>query len=151
MAGIRFSKNVSFEINLVTVSRCSVRTGLENRPEFCLLAGELQPQSGAVTQRRGIHIGYLHQETAIDPEMTVLETVALAAGDPEALYLHLTRLELRMAEPLDDEQLTAVMDEYAETLARIEDVRDDRIPLPGAEILGLARARRRLGQTSRPT
>ena len=67
--------------------------------------------------------------------MTVLETVALAAGDPDALELHLTRLELRMAEPLDDDQLTAVMDEYAETLARIEEVRDDRIPLPGADIL----------------
>ncbi len=67
--------------------------------------------------------------------MTVLETVALAAGDPEALELHLTRLELRMGETLNDDQLTAVMDEYAATLARIEETRDDRVPLPGADIL----------------
>ena len=106
-----------------------------SRPSSDCLSGELQPQSGAVTARRGLRIGYLHQETAVDPEMTVVETVALAAGDPDALDLHLTRLELRMAEPLDDDQLTAVMDEYAVTLARIEDVRDDRVPLPGADIL----------------
>jgi ATP-binding cassette subfamily F protein 3 len=133
--GHQIFENVSFEIKSGDRFALLGPNGAGKSTLFRLLAGELQPQSGAVTQRRGIHIGYLHQETAIDPEMTVLETVALAAGDPEALDLHLTRLELRMAEPLDDDQLTAVMDEYAETLARIEEVRDDRVPLPGAEIL----------------
>jgi ATP-binding cassette subfamily F protein 3 len=133
--GHQIFENVSFEIKSGDRLALLGPNGAGKSTLFRLLAGELQPQSGAVTQRRGLHVGYLHQETAVDPEMTVLETVALAAGDPDALELHLTRLELRMAEPLDDDQLTAVMDEYAETLARIEEVRDDRIPLPGADIL----------------
>ncbi len=133
--GHQIFENVSFEIKASDRLALLGPNGAGKSTLFRLLAGELNPQRGAVTRRRGARIGYLHQETAIDPEMTVLETVALAAGDPDALDLHLTRLELRMAEALDDEQLTAVMDEYAETLARIEEVRDDRVPLPGAEIL----------------
>jgi len=133
--GHQIFEDVSFELKAGDRFALLGPNGAGKSTLFRLLAGELQPQRGTVTQRRGIRIGYLHQETVIDPEMTVLETVALAAGDPDALDLHLTRLELRMAEPLDDEQLTAVMDEYAATLTRIEDVRDDRIPLPGAEIL----------------
>lgn len=133
--GHRIFENVSFEIKAGDRFALLGPNGAGKSTLFRLLAGELNPQSGTITQRRGIQIGYLHQETTIDPEMTVLETVALAAGDPDALDLHLTRLELRMAEPLDDLQLTAVMDEYAETLTRLEAVRDDRVPLPGAEIL----------------
>ncbi|MCO5221040.1 MAG: ATP-binding cassette domain-containing protein [Thermomicrobiales bacterium] len=128
-------ENVSFEIKSGDRFALLGPNGAGKSTLFRLLSGELTPQSGAVTQRRGLRIGYLHQETAVDPEMTVLETVALAAGDPDALDLHLTRLELRMAEPLDDDQLTAVMDEYTATLGRLEEVRDDRIPLPGADIL----------------
>lgn len=133
--GRQIFENISFEIKTGDRLALLGPNGAGKSTLFRLLGGELRPQSGAVTQRRGIQIGFLHQETAIDPEMTVLETVALAAGDPGALDLHLTRLELRMTEPLDDDQLTAVMDEYAVTLARIEEVRDDRIPLPGADIL----------------
>ncbi len=133
--GHQVFEDVSFEIKSGDRFALLGPNGAGKSTLFRLLAGELQPQAGAVTARRGLHIGYLHQETAIDPEMTVLETVALAAGDPEALELHLTRLELRMGEALDDDQLTAVMDEYADTLARIEETRDDRVPLPGADIL----------------
>jgi ATP-binding cassette subfamily F protein 3 len=102
---------------------------------FQLLSRELAPTSGAVTWQRGLRIGYLHQDTQIDPEMTVLETVALAAGDPEALELRLMVLEERMGQAIDDAALTAVMDEYNHQLERLEQTRDDRQALPGATIL----------------
>lgn len=133
--GHQIFESVSFEIKSGDRLALLGPNGAGKSTLFRLLSGELLPQSGAVTARRGVRIGYLHQETAVDPEMTVLETVALAAGDPDALELHLTRLELRMAEPLDDDELTTVMDDYATTLGRIEETRDDRVPLPGADIL----------------
>ncbi|CAN5894710.1 ABC-F type ribosomal protection protein [soil metagenome] len=102
---------------------------------FQLLARELTPSAGAVTHRRGLRVGYLHQETHVDPAMSVLDTVALAAGDPDALEHRLTMLELRMTEPLDDDALTTVMDEYNHVLERLELGRDQRVEQPGTAIL----------------
>ena len=75
---------------------------------FRLLTQELRPSSGAVTHRRGLRTGYLPQQTVIDPELTVLETVALAAGDPDALEYRLMQLEDRLAAAADDGALTAI-------------------------------------------
>lgn len=93
---------------------------------FQLLARELTPSAGAVTHRRGLRVGYLHQQTHVDPAMTVLDTVALAAGDPDALEHRLTTLELRMSDPLDDNALSAVMDDYTHVLEQLELARDRR-------------------------
>ncbi len=102
---------------------------------FRLLSRELTPSSGAVTHQRGLRIGYLHQETRIDPSMTVLETVALAAGDPEAIEHRLTVLETRMGEAPDDDALTAVMDEYNLQLERLGTAHDQSLDRPGTAIL----------------
>jgi ATP-binding cassette, subfamily F, member 3 len=126
---------VSFEIKQGDRLALIGPNGAGKSTLFRLMALELKPDSGVVTHRRGLRVGYLHQETVIDPEMTVRETVALAAGDPAALEQRLSWLELQMAEPLTDDELTAVMDEYSELLVRIEEVLDSRNPLPGAEIL----------------
>jgi ATP-binding cassette subfamily F protein 3 len=102
---------------------------------FRLLTKELAPSSGSVTHQRGLRIGYLHQETRIDPAMTVLETVALAAGDREAIEHRLTLLESRMGEALDDETLMAVMDEHALQLERLATAHDQSADPAGTAIL----------------
>lgn len=133
--GRQIFEDLSFELKAGDRVAIVGPNGAGKSTLFRLLAGELQPHRGAVTLRRGTRVGYLAQETVIDPDLTVLETVALAAGDPEALDLHLTRLELRLTEALDDDQMTATLDEYSATLARLEATRDDRVPMPGAELL----------------
>jgi len=87
---------------------------------FKLMALKNKPDGGAVTHRRGLRFGFLDQESALDPNSTIRDIIALAAGDSTALNARLAFLERQMAEPLDDGQLTAVMDEYAETLAKLE-------------------------------
>jgi ATP-binding cassette subfamily F protein 3 len=87
---------------------------------FMIMARILMPHGGVVTHRRGLTCGYLSQESTFDPNQTVREVVALAAGDPAALDTRLHELEALMAEPLDDEALAAVMDEYTATLARVD-------------------------------
>jgi ATP-binding cassette subfamily F protein 3 len=87
---------------------------------FKIMAKLIGPDSGAVTHRRGLTVGYLSQHSTLDPALTMRDAVALASGDPTALEGHLRDLESRMAEPLDDDALTSVMDDYAATLSRLE-------------------------------
>ncbi|CAN5680375.1 ABC-F type ribosomal protection protein [soil metagenome] len=133
--GLTVFENLSFEIKDGDRLALLGPNGAGKSTLFQLLALEVSPTSGAVTHRRGLRVGYLHQQTHIDPSMTVLETVALAAGDPEALEYRLLVLEDRMGKASDDAALTAVMDEYAHVLERLELARDRRQELPGAAIL----------------
>ncbi|MGH2535166.1 MAG: ribosomal protection-like ABC-F family protein [Thermomicrobiales bacterium] len=102
---------------------------------FQIMAKLIAPDGGAVTHRRGLTVGYLSQESSIDPELTMRQAVAFAAGDPTALEARLRELETRMAEPLDDAALTAVMDEYAATLARLESAPPEEENAKGAAVL----------------
>jgi ATP-binding cassette subfamily F protein 3 len=87
---------------------------------FRLLAREIQPHSGAVTHKRNLTVGYLSQHSSLDPKLTVRDAVALAAGDHEALDHQLRDLEQKMTEPLDDDELTRVLEEYSVALERME-------------------------------
>jgi ATP-binding cassette subfamily F protein 3 len=87
---------------------------------FRLLARDLTPDSGAVTHRRGLTVGYLRQESSLDPARTVREVVVEAAGDPAALEAQLHALERQLGEPLDDEAMADVLDAYNHALARLD-------------------------------
>src|SRR5919199_1741170 len=52
---------------------------------FRLMAGLAKPDRGAITVSRGVRSGFLKQEPDFDPQHTVREVIALAAGDPAAL------------------------------------------------------------------
>jgi ATP-binding cassette, subfamily F, member 3 len=128
-ANIRFAhggnqifEDASFEISEGDRLALIGANGAGKSTLFKLMARMLTPHGGAVTHRRGLTCGYLSQESSLDPHQTVREIVALAAGDPAALEIRLHELEVQMAEPLDDDSLAAVMDEYAATLARADNV-----------------------------
>jgi ATP-binding cassette subfamily F protein 3 len=87
---------------------------------FRLMAGRLHPQQGVLTLARGTRVGFLSQEPEFAPGQTVREAIALAAGDPAALETRASELEARMGEAASDDELTAIMDAYAETLARLD-------------------------------
>ncbi|HEU0116625.1 MAG TPA: ABC-F family ATP-binding cassette domain-containing protein, partial [Thermomicrobiales bacterium] len=87
---------------------------------FRLMSRGLVPDRGVVTHARGVRVGMLAQEAAIDPETTVRDAVALAVGDPAALAAHAAELERQMGEAADDDALTALLDAHALVLERIE-------------------------------
>lgn len=103
---------------------------------FRLLAKDLAPQAGAVTHRRGLTVGYLHQQSALPSDRTVREVVAAAAGDPDALESRLHELETQLAEPLDDETMATVVDHYSATLERLDAVRNTDHETELAKVLG---------------
>src|SRR3954452_24216211 len=118
--GKQIFEDVSFEIKTGDRLALIGANGAGKRTLFRIMAQTVKPDGGAVTWQRGLRVEFLTQESSADPEMTVHELVALAAGDEAALEQHLAVLEARMAEALSDDELTAVMDDYTSTLARLE-------------------------------
>src|SRR3954452_10032322 len=118
--GNQIFADISFEIKTGDRLALIGANGAGKSTLFRIMAQSLKPDGGAVTWQRGLRVEFLTQESSADPDMTIHEVVALAAGDEVALEQHLAMLEARMAEPLTDDELTAVMDEYTVTLARLE-------------------------------
>jgi ATP-binding cassette, subfamily F, member 3 len=103
---------------------------------FRLMARELLPDTGAVTHRRGLRIGHLHQDSDLDPSRTVWETLAGAAGDTAALEAELHTLEGKLAESLDDEEMATVIERYTAVLERLDAGQDTDMESGLAEVLG---------------
>ena len=111
---------VSFEVRAGDRLALIGENGAGKSTLFRLMAREIQPQGGAVTHKRGLTLEYLSQHSTLDPALTVHAAIALAAGDPAALEGQLRELEAKMAEPLDDDELSAVLEEYSAVLERFE-------------------------------
>lgn len=78
--GNQIFENTSFVLHEGDRAALIGENGSGKSTLFRLMAREIAPNSGAVTHRRGLAIGYLHQQSALDPALTVRETVARAAG-----------------------------------------------------------------------
>jgi ATP-binding cassette subfamily F protein 3 len=118
--GNQIFEDISFEVRKGERLALIGANGAGKSTLFRIMALQVKPDGGAVTHQRGIRVGFLTQESGLEPDLTIHEAVALAAGDADALEDHLRALEAKMGEPLSDDELTAVMDEYSETLARME-------------------------------
>jgi len=94
-----------------------------------------KPDEGSVTWQRGLRVGYLKQDPDFPVRSTARMVVALAAGDVGALEAQLASLETRMSEDLTDDELADVMDAYAETLARLEEVDAEKAAVAGEAML----------------
>ncbi len=87
---------------------------------FQLLAKELSPQRGDVIHQRGVALGYLTQQNALDAGRTPWDLVGDVAADPETLERELSVLEAKLTEPLDDDEMAQVLDAYNHALERLD-------------------------------
>src|SRR5206468_6596110 len=118
--GNQIFDDVSFEIREGDRLALIGANGAGKSTLFRIMARRVNPEGGVVTYRRSLTVGFLTQDSSLDPNQTVRDVVALAAGDVGALEVRLHELEAHMAEPLDDDALAAVMDEYMATLGRLD-------------------------------
>ena len=118
--GNQIFEDVSFEVQDGDRLALIGENGAGKSTLFKIMARLIQPDGGAVTYRRNLTLGYLAQESSVDPTRTVREAVAEAGGDPAALETRLRDLEQRMGETADDDELAAVLDEYGAVMARFE-------------------------------
>ena len=119
--GNQIFTDISFELKEGDRAALIGENGSGKSTLFRLLARVMPPDSGAVTHKRGVTIGYLTQEPDLDPDTKVGDILAAAAGDPDAMERELDALGRRLAEPLDDDEMTAVLDAQAALLAKLDD------------------------------
>ena len=75
---------------------------------------------GEAWAAEGARIGYLPQEPVLDPERTVGESVAEAFAPLKAALDRFNAISERFAEPLDEEEMNALLAEQATLQERID-------------------------------
>ncbi len=118
--GNQIFQDVTFELKTGEKIALVGANGSGKSTLFQLLAKEMPPQRGDVIHQRGVTIGYLKQQNALDVARTPWELVGDVAADPETLERELSDLEAKLAEPLDDDEMASVLDAYNHALERLD-------------------------------
>ncbi len=79
------------------------------------IVGEARPQPG-------IKIGYLPQEPHLDPEKDVRGNVEMGVAETKALLERFNDISMKFSEPLDDNEMNALLEEQSELQNKIEAV-----------------------------
>ena len=75
--------------------------------------GEAHPQSG-------IKIGFLPQEPQLDPDKNVRGNIEEGVAETKALLDRFNAISMRFAEPMNDDEMTALLDEQGKLQAAID-------------------------------
>jgi len=85
-----------------------------------IMAGVDTEHLGEVACSPGYSVGYLEQEPRLDPAKTVLEVVREGMGEAAELLRQFEEVGERFAEPLDDDEMTALLDRQGEIQERLD-------------------------------
>ncbi len=85
-----------------------------------IMAGVDADFDGEARPQPGIRIGYLPQEPELDDSLTVREAVEEGVAEIHELLRKFEEISLKFAEPMDDEQMNALLQEQADLQEAIE-------------------------------
>jgi sulfate-transporting ATPase len=85
-----------------------------------IMAGFDTGFSGEAWAADGVRVGYLPQEPALDPDKTVLANVMDALAETTAVLDRFHTISARFAEPLEDDEMAALLEEQGELQERID-------------------------------
>ncbi len=85
-----------------------------------IMAGIEREYGGEAWAADGVRIGYLEQEPKLDDSKSVAENVQLAFTDLNAALTRFNAISERFAEPMDDDEMTALLAEQAELQEKID-------------------------------
>ena len=121
-----------------------------------IMAGIDQEFEGEARPQSGIKIGYLPQEPQLDPNKDVRGNVEVAVASSKALLDRFNEISMAFAEPMSDDEMTALLDEQAKLqdaidsagaweLERTLDIAADALRLPewDADVTKLSGGERR--------
>lgn len=87
-----------------------------------IMAGIDKEVSGEAWAAKGARVGYLEQEPQLDPSKTVGENVIDGLGGVKDLIDRFNEVSAKFAEPMDDDEMNAVIAEQAELQEQIDAV-----------------------------
>lgn len=87
---------------------------------FRLIVGEERPDEGQVVKPDKVRVGYFSQNIEEMKGRSVLEEVKSAAGDLAQIEVRLPELEAKMCEPLSDNEMSDVLEEYGRLQSEFE-------------------------------
>jgi len=85
-----------------------------------IMADAEEPSNGEIVRAPGYTVGLLDQEPQLEAGRTVRQVVEEGAAESVELLAEYDRLADRFSEPLDDDEMTRVLDQQAEVQDRIE-------------------------------
>jgi sulfate-transporting ATPase len=85
-----------------------------------IMAGEEKNFEGEAFPAPGIRIGFLPQEPGLDPTKDVRGNILEAVAATQAMVDRFNEISLKMAEPLDDDEMNRLMTEMGELQDKIE-------------------------------
>jgi len=78
-----------------------------------IMAGLDREYDGEARPQAGIHVGHLPQEPQLDPDKDVRGNVEEGIGETKALVDRFNEVSMKFAEPMSDDEMTALLDEQA--------------------------------------
>jgi len=87
-----------------------------------IMAGIDTDITGEAWAAKGVRVGYLEQEPHLDPKKTVGENVTDGLGGVKDLIDRFNEVSAKFAEPMDDDEMNAVIAEQAELQEQIDAV-----------------------------
>jgi len=85
-----------------------------------IMAGRDTDFTGEAWAAEGIHVGYLEQEPQLDPAKDVKANVMEGLGEAKMMLDKFNEISARFAEPMDDDEMTALLAEQGELQEKID-------------------------------
>ncbi len=85
-----------------------------------IIAGVEKSYRGEVVWSPGYSVGYLEQEPQMDPDKTVLEVVEEGVQEVKDVLDEYNEISLKFMEPMDDDQMAALIERQGELSEQIE-------------------------------
>ena len=85
-----------------------------------IIAGVEKSYRGEVVWAPGYSVGYLEQEPQMDPDKTVIEVVQEGVQEVMDVLNEYNEISLKFMEPMDDEQMNALIERQGELSEKIE-------------------------------
>ena len=128
-------KSASFQLNPGEKAGLVGPNGAGKTTIFRLLTNEVAPDEGQISKSDRTVIGYFSQSIEEMSGRSVLDEVKSAAGKLPGIQARLTVLEAKLSEPLADDDMAKVLEEYGELQAEFERLGGYDLDARAAEII----------------